>query len=61
MAQLVFLILVVAVIFAILIAVTMVMNNYLSEGEKWDMAATNMRMEGYTDLEIEEILGKRPE
>jgi len=27
---------------------------------KWDMAASNMELEGYTDLEILEELGPRP-
>lgn len=31
-----------------------------SPATQWDMAARNMRMEGYTDLDILQELGPRP-
>ena len=34
---------------------------YVSERTKWDQAAMNMWVEGYTDFEIENELGPRPE
>ena len=33
----------------------------MSESEKWDIAAINMRFKGRTDLEIIQAIGLRPE
>jgi hypothetical protein len=47
--------------FALCVVDVLLKDRFLSEQDKWDLAAGNMQVLGYSDLEIFNELGPRPE